>query len=259
MNKGFKEIMRRQFIRRLIKAGIDPATVDLSKYDFEAFESINDLISYYANLGDPICVKMLSDGRYSGDYIDYVEGRLREYNYRAMIEEGGLDEWMGRVEERLNKLEEDVNKLRRGLEERGLTEKRVEERLKGIEEMITYATRRSVEYTEELRRANDELRERYLDLASKYQGMIALIEKASAQQLNKTKGDALEVKPALPASRGINWKKVAIQVLKGVYLGLICIPLLPFLPILYNNTVVKEAKAMMRKKREKTLMGYLGA
>ena len=81
MNEGFKKIMMRQFLEKCLKAGIDPQTVDLTVYDFGSFNSVNDLIEHYANLGDVVCQKILnSEYTYSEDYIDYLEDRLNEYN-----------------------------------------------------------------------------------------------------------------------------------------------------------------------------------
>ena len=340
MNNGFKKIMQQQFIQKLIKAGIDPNTVDLSTYDFESFSGVNDLIQYYASLGDPICLKILnSEYKFVDDYINYLESKLQEYNrlqeYNSEAEKEDLDleerlkrleemlenkiinrsEWIDRKfenkyselekelselkrekntiinktieaikrdikneiervwdykfrglqscleqfvderlkikpeiklnEERLNKLEEKLNVIEEMMRSVDLEklERKIDEKLKGLEEVITYGTKRALDTYEELRRSHEELMEKYLDLASKYEGIIDFIEKVSFEVRQKRDYEKT--------------KKIGAQIAKGIFLGLICVPLIPFLPLLYGQVYAKVYAKAGRKEKQ-SLLAYLG-
>jgi hypothetical protein len=373
-NNGFKKIMMSQFLRKCEAAGIDPQTIDLAKYDFEAFNSVNDLIQHYASLGDPICIKILNaEYKLADDYIKYMEEKIREYNVEAEEEElrgkEDLDleermkklekaledmkvdidricislsnlenkiidrtEWLnGKLEKRHEELAREVEQIKKeknaivtkaveeikrdvkseidriweykvkGLQtylEDFITEKMktvtlersssqeareetkaleerlraledsmrnidlnklIEEKLKGLEEMITYGTKRALDTYEELKRSHEELREKYLDLASKYETMISFIEKASMKTDNpKLREHELE-SPRRKRDHE-KTKKIGAQIAKGIFLGLICVPLIPFLPILYGQAYAKTAKSVKaaRRKERQTLLAYLG-
>ncbi|MEM4668121.1 MAG: hypothetical protein QXD35_03320, partial [Nitrososphaerota archaeon] len=63
--------------------GIDPETVDLSVYDFYSFESLDDLLRFYARHGDELCKKLVSysdDSYSSGNYnVEYMAHEYRKY------------------------------------------------------------------------------------------------------------------------------------------------------------------------------------
>jgi hypothetical protein len=368
-NNGFKKIMMHQFLRKCEAAGIDPQTIDLAKYDFETFNSVNDLIQYYASLGDPICIKILNaEYKFVDDYVNYLESRLQEYNSR--IEEEGekgedldLEERMKKLEKALEEMKVDIDKIcislsnlenkiidrtewlngkiekkheelareveqikkeknaivtkavedikrdvkneidriweykvkglqtyledfitekmktvtverssgqeareeTKALEERirALEDsmrnidlnKLIEERLKGLEEMITYGTKRALDTYEELRRSHEELREKYLDLASKYESLLGFIEKVSMKADKPRERELMRQKRDHEKT-----KKIGAQIAKGIFLGLICVPLIPFLPILYGQAYAKTAKSVKaaRRKERQTLLAYLG-
>jgi hypothetical protein len=385
-NNGFRKIMMNQFLRKCEASGIDPQTIDLAKYDFETFNSVNDLVQHYASLGDPICIKILNaEYKFVDDYVNYLESKLQEYNSEAEEEELrgkedlDLEERMKKLEKALEEMKVDIDKICISLSNlenkiinrtewlNGKFEKRHEElareveqikkeknaivtkaiedvkrdvkneidriweykvkglqtyledfitekmktvviekpssqetreetkalkerlraledsirnmdpdklmegRLKGLEEMITYAIQKNVEYTEELKRSYEELKERYLDLVNRYQSLLGFIENASANRskiTNKPMSNSLEDRlneleemglirsspsPKPKIKSNVNWKKIGFQVLKGVYLGLICVPLIPFLPLLYGQAYAKAGR-----KEKQSLLAYLG-
>jgi hypothetical protein len=98
-----------------------------------------------------------------------------------------------------------------------------------------------------------------LDLASKYESLLGFIEKTSMKTDNRLREREL-MKQKRDHEKA---KKIGAQIAKGIFLGLICVPLIPFLPILYGQAYAKTAKSVKaarsaRRKERQTLLAYLG-
>ncbi|MEM2169714.1 MAG: hypothetical protein QW186_07935 [Candidatus Bathyarchaeia archaeon] len=101
--------LKKAFLRRLEEAGIDPQTVDLSVYDFYSFESVDDLLHFYARHGDPICQKILGDDY---GYSAYADRFAHEYkNYLESLEQKTPDEQLEEIQVRLDELEKQLKLL----------------------------------------------------------------------------------------------------------------------------------------------------
>lgn len=82
------------FIRLLKKKGIDLSTTDLARYDFDSFETLDDLLRHYAfRERDPICQKLLR--RDEDEELNAWQSQYEQYlNYMAnqVQDEDGEDE-----------------------------------------------------------------------------------------------------------------------------------------------------------------------
>jgi len=76
--------MKRGFISRLQKAGIDPQMVDLEKYDWESFTTLDDLIEYYASSGDIVCKKLWERENYDESVYQYLMSHGVELSEEAI-------------------------------------------------------------------------------------------------------------------------------------------------------------------------------
>ena len=92
MTKGNRkfaiEAMKRGFLKRLEKAGIDPQLVDLSKYDWESFSTLDDLIEHYANYGDIVCKKLWERENYDefvSQYLGQDQAQIPEEVIEAVL------------------------------------------------------------------------------------------------------------------------------------------------------------------------------
>lgn len=102
-NRKFVEnSLKAAFIRRLERLGIDPQTVDLSVYDWHSFETIDDLLRFYARHGDPICQKLLPKDEYVDDYMEKWA-----HEYKNYLESLEADDPVKRLE----KLEADLDTI----------------------------------------------------------------------------------------------------------------------------------------------------
>jgi len=129
------------FIKLLKKKGIDVNNVDLAKYDFDQFESLDDLLRHYAfKERDPLAQKLLR--RDEGDemnawesqyqqYIHYMangdgeddgedqENPLDELAHKVFMIEQAIDGLRSKIErlENLTSIESTINDIKRQLTE----------------------------------------------------------------------------------------------------------------------------------------------
>jgi len=151
------------FIRRLKSAGMDFSEVDLARYDFDAFETLDDLLRHYAfKEGDPLCRRLLTPDE-SSERAEYESQYLQYLNYvKNSVDEGSegggasprpdpmpelehrmlmIDNKLSAIESRLEAMEgvsralEALEELRRQLEGLRKSVEAVQEGREGLEKV----------------------------------------------------------------------------------------------------------------------------
>jgi len=107
MNKGFVEIMKRQFIELAKKAGIDISEVDLQNYDFSNYYSVHSLIRDYARRQDIICSKILMYLR-SEEYGGYYGPQELKYD---IDNEKDDDNEIHELKQEINIIKDEISNL----------------------------------------------------------------------------------------------------------------------------------------------------
>jgi len=146
MSKGNRKFVensiKKAFIKRLEKLGIDPQTVDLAMYDFYSFENLEDLLQFYARHGDELCKKLVSGSvdsyysveRFAHEYKNYLES-LDKQNHVDKLEK--IETELGEVSKRLMLLEDKFERLHNLDVSKNLSKEIIEEINKLKDEVIT--------------------------------------------------------------------------------------------------------------------------